>query len=206
MSTFRALIVHQIYIVKSGLIRCDDSKRGDCICGTSSDLCRCERWHTTSIVKSKISARGEILRVPFNESMRDLIPRGERAAPIIKTSLYADDCAIMQIIARALTRFYGTFSPAAAGRLGAIGAAGGSLHNYADSPPSLIPKTSGRHLPRIISRFCSRRRLDDHRDLTSSFPIWLSKRQRHPTPAQSIQRFELGGTLSHLTRRRAVFI
>lgn len=64
-----------------------------------------------------------------------------------------------------------------------IGAAGGSLHNYADSPPSLIPKTSGRHLPRIISRFCSRRRLDDHRDLTSPFPIWLSKRQRHLTCA-----------------------
>lgn len=40
----------------------------------------------------------------------------------------------------------------------------------------------------------------DHRDLTSPFPIWLSRRQWHTTPAQSMQRWARG-ILSHLTRR-----
>lgn len=60
--------------------------------------------------------------MPFNESTRDLIAY---PAPIIKISLYVGDCTIMQIIAR--IRF-GLPAPV-------VGAAGGSLHNYADRLP-----------------------------------------------------------------------
>jgi len=52
-----------------------------------------------------------------------------RAAPMIKISLYVDDCAIMRIIVRTGLHF----QPRSMWK--SDGAAGGPLHNYADRHP-----------------------------------------------------------------------